>query len=608
MIPIFALCTFLLLCASSLAETDCFSESRGGCWNLGTEWNVASSELCLRACVLLPKCESFYYLKDLQTCHLCSDESLDWDANCVNGCVYGSKTCSTGKSNPTIVDILRSSLQTAADMCKGTTIQRQNNVFNDFTQEDIIQAAKDLQQIIQFRESYEHDGFLQAYKDAVHEAISILGDSNCKNQCADFLRLQLQTMILLDYPNPSKAIHNDSLRLGLLDEFRIFLADSGWLNQNSVDALYLLYDTIPNHLLKVGLFDNNEFVVQYMANTYNCDPSVKVSTEVYNVSFTIDPAVQYNQETVQSFPDDTPNMPQPGDLLMTSVKHEISNRFGKVVVKNQRLSSMLNYLYLKSKAGNHSKHWLGAMEAQFFERNPHELFAYQIGRQYMFSSSSQLNLAIERLGPLSFDTSTGVSEGGKCEKIDKEFPEMYSSRVTCRQDVRKDSECTGDYFMWNKNNGTCSCCSPDSEFSQAEGWTLYKYQYRESNVPTPFPLSWWLFNVDLFADGIHSTFYEYGEDGKVLPICVRLWRDEIERITTISVPGCGLLDFGYSAYDKFLVESVSENAIGCRPNVTMKICENDPNEAPVKLSASHGVRASHPLVWIIMSTCIFGLS
>ena len=196
--PILACCTLLLLCTSSLASSDCLSNLRGGCWNLGTEWNVASAELCFRACVLLPQCESFYYLKDLQTCHLCSDASLDWDANCVNDCIYGSKTCSTGTTNPTIIDILKSSLQTAADMCKGTTIQRQNNVFNDITQEEILQAAKDLHQIIQFRESYEQEGFLQAYKNSVDDAISILADSNCKNQCTDFLRLQLQTMILLD--------------------------------------------------------------------------------------------------------------------------------------------------------------------------------------------------------------------------------------------------------------------------------------------------------------------------------------------------------------------------------------------------------------------------
>jgi hypothetical protein len=324
------------------------------------------------------------------------------------------------------------------------------------------------------------------------------------------------------------------------------------------------------------VIDGAPFVVQYLPDTFQCETSIHSLVDFSNITYSISPAVQVNEAFIQTFPIDTEDMPPPGDKLLTMVKHQIATKFYGVVNDNPRLSAMLNFLYLQSKQGNNSKHWLGMDEPEFYANNPTEIFAAQIGQQYMRSSSSQLQLAINRWGAFAENTSQSVSQGIFCETIDKDLGTNYTSRLGCRRAARNDTLCNGNFFMYNDDTGDCKCCSADTEFKEDSIWTVYKYRDNSiPRVPTPLPLSWWLLNVDIFAGmekEARSTFYEYGPNGAIVPVCVRLFRDEMGRIETIDVPGCGFLDFEYSQDDEFLVESVTDNALECRPNPSINVC------------------------------------
>lgn len=553
----------------------CFAESKRGCWNLGVEYNIPSAASCQQACLLWPQCQTFMYSPAHQKCHFCSDETLEWEGSVGDDrYISGPRTCLSDDIPSTVTDVLQSALSAATSMCTDT-IER-DSMIEPFLQADMLGTATTINRIVRFKNEYREETFPEAFQQAVYDATSIIRSSKCTSACDGVLHLQLQNMVLSYKLDGGAAFPFDQTRTDLVNDFRVMVADNGWLSEESLDAIYDFYDSLPDHL-KIGLYEDAPFAVQYLPETYSCDNSVIDIEDVTNVTYKIAPAMQFKGTRIQSFPSDTPDIPASGDYLMTLVKDGSASRFYQVVIRDRRLSSMLNSLYLKSKEGSHTKHFLGMEEAEFYERNPREIFSHQIGRQYMFSSSSQLNLAIARWGTFGVDSSVSVSDATKCDEIDRNLGSNITSRLGCRKAARDEDSCTGSFFMWD-GVGRCSCCSADASFLEDEAWTIYQYRENTSpQVPTPLPLSWWLLNVDILANRAASisTFYEYDRYGLVVPLCVNIFRDDLGRIETIEVPGCGLLDFSYSESDEYLVDSVTDNALACKPDLSLPVCEFD---------------------------------
>lgn len=557
----------------------CFQYDRGGCWDFGFESGVHSASACQKACTLRPQCEAFLYSPKTFKCHFCSETSAVWENNGIGGCnegdncVYGPVKCPHSTSSQSVSDILESSLLQAQYMCD--VFVAQDNVFEHAINIDLLEPASFIHQIVKNRDVYGEELFSEAYGEAVENAIKILPTLQCARPCAGILKLQLESMVFWETLNGALAFPNDVSRAKLLDDFRVLMADNGFLSNDSLEAIYRVYDMLPYHLRPRSLEDAS-FVVQYIPGTFNCEWYDEGLVDFTNVTYSTSPALQWNVTSSQSFPIDTPMMPPPGDALLTSVKHDISTRFNEVVGSNPRLWSMLNFLYVRSKEGNHARHWLGTEGPEFFEKNPREILADQIGRQYMFSSSSQLGLAVSRWGSFNVDSIVSVMEGHKCDKIDKNLGDNITSRLSCRREALDNEACSGDFYMWDEVR-KCSCCSASAHFIKDNDWSVHRYRTNEApQVPTALPLSWWLLNVDILTDieTSTSTFYEYNSEGEVVPICVNVMRDDNGRIETIEVPGCGLLDFNYSIKDEFLVDAVTDNVLACRPLLTQNVCAN----------------------------------
>eukprot|EP00980_Cylindrotheca_fusiformis_P028610 scaffold22620_cov131-Cylindrotheca_fusiformis.AAC.5 len=559
---------------SAPSAKPCFSETKqGGCWDLGVEYNIPSVDLCQKACLLLPQCHTFMYSPQHQKCYFCSDENLEWEDNrCGDGCLVGPDSCRDENIPLTVTNVLQSNMKAAAAMCSDT-IEREF-LQDPRLQLDIFDTAKTINQIVRYRDEYREATLTTAFQEAANNAAIILQSSECTTGCDGILYLQLQSMVLMHELNGNVAFPFHQTRADLVDDFRVLIADNGWLNEETLDAIYNAFDYTPNHI-KTGLNDDAPFAVLYLPDTYSCDNAVEDLVAITNVTYGISPAFQFNESEIQSFPSNTPMMPPSGDYLMTLIKEEIASRLYQQVIRNPRLASRFNSLYLQSTKGNQTNHFLGNEDPQFYKQNPQEIFKHHIGRQYMFSSSSQLSLAIARWGAVDEGPSESVSEARRCSDIDKDLGNDISSRLGCRNAAQDEDSCQGNFFMWD-GNGRCSCCSADASFLEDSDWTVYKYKDNAvPQIPTPLPLSWWLLNVDIFADleTSTSTFYEYDRYGIVVPVCVNIWRDDIGRIETIEVPGCGLIDFNYSENDGFLVDSVTDNALTCHPDRSQAVCQ-----------------------------------
>lgn len=564
---------------STVRNQPCFQTDRGGCWDLGSEDGVQTATACQHACLLRPQCEAFLYSPTDLKCNFCSATDASW-ANrdgCPQGenCIYGPVKCPHSTSSLSVTGILESSVLKAKNMCDVSVSRGTANIFQHALNTALLAPASSLHQIIKSRDEYDEEPFSEAYEQAVEDAIKILPLLTCSRPCSGILRLQLQSMVFFNTFSSTLVFPDDVAREKLLHDFKVMLADNNFLTEDSVHAIYRVYEMLPDHLRPNDL-DDVTFAVQYFPNAYNCESYDENLVDFTNFTYTTSPSIQWNVTSTQSFPIDTPMMPIPGDTLLTAVQHEFSARFYEVVASNPRLASMLNFLYMTSVEGNHARHWLGKEGPEFFEKNPREILAIQIGRQYMFSSSSQLSLAVSRWGSFNIESSVSVLQGHKCDDIDMNLGDNITSRLACRREARNNKLCTGDFYMWD-GVGQCSCCSADAQFIKDESWSVHKYRTNDApQVPTSLPLSWWLLNVDILTDidTATSTFYEYNDDGEVVPICVNVWRDDNGRIETIEVPGCGLLDFTYASDDEFLVDAVTDNALACRPVLSHTVCKS----------------------------------
>jgi len=86
------------------------------------------------------------------------------------------------------------------------------------------------------------------------------------------------------------------------------------------------------------------------------------------------------------------------------------------------------------------------------------------------------------------------------------------------------------------------------------------------------PLAWFLFNVDFLSEDDKVYMFEEDVDdeatatvGYATRICARLTRDDQSRITAMTIPGCGVINFGYhdTENDGMVVDIVDTSALSC---------------------------------------------
>ena len=82
-------------------------------------------------------------------------------------------------------------------------------------------------------------------------------------------------------------------------------------------------------------------------------------------------------------------------------------------------------------------------------------------------------------------------------------------------------------------------------------------------ISTGLPLSWFVFNVDLMSPpGTNmAPFYKYEVNGAVSVFNITHSRDSNDRITSMTIPGCGIVTVTYDVDG--IIDSVSDNAMEC---------------------------------------------
>ena len=188
-----------------------------------------------------------------------------------------------------------------------------------------------------------------------------------------------------------------------------------------------------------------------------------------------------------------------GDQQMTVARHEVAHQFDRVVKADAAFEATKTAL---RNAASKDEDWLrtgsgpnspGGGSHPFFTNAPQELIASMAGNQYLMSTPTQLHLAAARLA----DGTSTVSMGWFLFLVD-----LFT---------RRPDGCDG------------LACLP------ADGTALW------------------------YVDGDHSL-----HDGYIEPTRVRLTRDGAGgRITSLTVPGCGTIDFEYDGDETWIPSAAS---------------------------------------------------
>ncbi|KAL3937407.1 MAG: hypothetical protein SGBAC_007477 [Bacillariaceae sp.] len=155
-------------------------------------------------------------------------------------------------------------------MCDVSVSRGTANIFQHALNTALLAPASSLHQIIKSRDEYDEESFSEAYEQAVEDAIKILPLLACSRPCSGILRLQLQSMVFLNTFSSTLVFPDDVAREKLLHDFKVMLADNSFLTEDSVHAIYRVYEMLPEHLRPNDL-DDVPFAVQYFPNAYNCE-------------------------------------------------------------------------------------------------------------------------------------------------------------------------------------------------------------------------------------------------------------------------------------------------------------------------------------------------
>lgn len=577
--------------------------NKDSCWDEGYVDYLPSAALCQLHCTLKENCNSWSYLHtSIRRCHLCSWTSPRVDVPCDT-----DTPCKTwGRREEGVVDaasLLNRAIQDANQVCAGT-----------LGSDDALSAAQDANVIINMYADGDFDsddGFLNNLSTAATNAARILRRENfaCRSNYTapihscnygSLLLHQLRALLLnVDNGKGNRAFPTklNKLRRKLVNKYGIFLADNNWMNKLTVRRLVTFYMQLPSHMSTEGILYDAKYAIQTVKDAWNCNGSFPGNLHTSNRGFNVF-KTQVGQSYEQAFPSDTPDRPSAFDLQLTVTRHEVAHQFDRIIYNrgtngDSRLFDMK--LMLKEASKGDDDNWLRSQVGDaFFQGAPQEIIASHVGNQYLASSSSQLRLAVSRLTqdsgwtPLTYSTvteaiATMTREKSSCSSQSSNLGE-FDTAQECVDAAMNDNSCSyeimysTEYPSWG-----CRCCSSfvdiscpseDALYTSHDLWDIYQFRNTEEEPScdgTGIPLSWFLFNVDLFTpvSSDITTLYENEVNGQVVPVQALISRDaSTHGITSIDIPFCGLITFDYD--NNGIVNSVSENASSCTFT-----CKND---------------------------------
>lgn len=580
--------------------------NKDSCWDVGyVDWLNSPGE-CQFHCSLRQNCNSWGYTHGgIRRCHLCT---WTYPRTTVQ-CGSTSPPCKTwGRREAGIdaVTVLNDGIQAASQVCDGTltgtnasTVATELNVIINAYADGNFNADND---------------FINNLPTAADIAAETLKNETkaCNNdytgpqhtcKYGSLIFHQLRALLLnVDNGNANRAFPKkfDKLRKNLLNDYGIFLADNRWMNKFTIKKLSTFYSQLPSFMSVEGILYDAIYATQTVKDAWKCNGNFPGALGSSNRGFNVF-KTQVGQAWEQAFPGDTPAKPSAFDLQLTVTRHEVAHQFDRIIynrasANNDSRLKQMKLMLTQASAGN-DNNWLRSQVGDaYFQRAPQEIIASHIGNQYLASTSSQLRLAAARLTkasewvPWTYAT---VTEGDAtltrankgCSSQTKNLG-SHNSAQECVNAAMNDASCSYEimyssaYPTWGcrccKEADDMSCPSEDALYNSHNLWDIYQFR-NSDNDPTCFgtgvPLSWFLFNVDLFTpvSSQISTIYENEENGEVIPVEVLITRDAgTDGITSLDIPFCGLITFGYDTDG--IVNSVSGNAKSCTFS-----CQDDTN-------------------------------
>jgi len=379
--------------SSTTTENGCYDEQRGGCWNLGFVDHKSDAAGCQRFCAMTPDCNywSYHPLRSDKRCHLCSADS-DWSTCDEPGsCIWGPAVC-PGDERPDALSVLYDAVSLAESFCSGSSSSSSSKA--------MLIAAESMNKVVVSLDSYFSD--FSVLDEAANRGAAILNDGECSaswSACDDSAVLMLQIrgfLLLLDGHSERAFPDSTDRRKAIWSEHGVLVADNGFFDSVSLEAIAAFFDDLPPRLLSDGVLFGAPFATMTVRDAWRCGEDLD-STASSLLMFTDRGfnvfQLQVGDVVENAFPPDTD--PVFGDLMMTVLRHEVSHQFDRVVDADPKLSGLETLLrshcdsdddYLRSQVGH-----------KYFDSAPQEIVASQVGNQYFLDSPAQLRLALQRL-------------------------------------------------------------------------------------------------------------------------------------------------------------------------------------------------------------------
>jgi len=403
--------TFLPICKARDVTGE-IQLNKDSCFDVGFVDYLPSAGACQRACTFEPDCNSWGYTHGGKyRCHLCTWTTPRRDVDC-DPADSPCKTWGLRESgNINVVTILNDNISAAAGVCTG-----------ELQGEEALAAASDLNMIVDKFGSGDFDSdqaFMSNLESAANEAAAVLRSetqscrnnftnlsNNCKYGSLVFHQLRALLLHVDELPNRAfpGATKQNKFRRKLFNVHKIFLADNFWMTKKSTKKIFKFYSQLPAHMKSEGILYDALFATQTVRNAWKCNGVSPGYLGTSNRGFNVF-KLQVGEDFEQGFPDDTPERPPAADLQLIVTRHEVAHQFDRIVANranagDPRLRDMKDMLKEASVGSDYS--WLRSnVGDDYFQSNPQEIIASQIGNQYLCSTSAQLRLGAERLSTLS---------------------------------------------------------------------------------------------------------------------------------------------------------------------------------------------------------------
>ena len=306
-------------------------------------------------------------------------------------------------------DLLDDAMSTVQDYCDDDNPSASADTY--------LEAASVLHELVRNRDAHTGNDakFQAAINTAADDAAAVLVPGACRTEptkCNAGLVLfhQLRGLLLTESPPRSSDAFADSpRRRALFDDHRLFLADGGYLDDASMDAIHGFLDRLPPLLRTEGVQKGAKFVTMTISDRYACDGKCTQGSDDVSCDLLWFTARGFNSHvmrlgytTEDAFEDSVESVY--GDAMMTVVKHEVAHQFDRFVEADPDYWAWWEQIQA---AATSNKDWpkcvkyTGSCESHDYFTDPYygpqEIIAANVGNQYLLSSIAQLRVGISRL-------------------------------------------------------------------------------------------------------------------------------------------------------------------------------------------------------------------